>query len=404
MANYLPKGFRDYVFERADGMHQASERVAEVYERWGFRRFTPSAVEDADTFGQGADAWLLKNSFRFADRTGELLVLRSDMTLQAARVLSGELANVPSPLRLFYADRVFRNVGDGQGALREVFQAGVELAGAAGPEADAEVVAVTLEALRALGVEDLQVDIGHAEFVRVFLQGVGLKGADGDELGEALQRKDARGVADLRARGVLSSEQEQAALELIEAFGLGSLEAVSKLPIPEAPQALAELKGILDVLQGYGIEVRITFDPGEMRGFGYYTGFFFHVYSPAVGRALATGGRYDGLVQSFGRDLPAVGCAIDLAAVVPAMEVGRRRRIHIVNYRAQLNDALQLARGLRERGAAVSRDIVRRSFEESLAFARRLDMDVLVVLEADGTRRVLSVHDGSELGEAGLEG
>jgi ATP phosphoribosyltransferase regulatory subunit len=403
MSNYLPKGFRDYVFERADALHGAAEQVGSTYAKWGFRRLIPSTMEDADTFALGAGVQLQKQSFRFTDRTGELLALRSDMTLQAARVIGGELNELPPPIRLFYADRSFRNAPDGQGSLRELWQAGAELAGASGPEADAEIIAVSLDAIASLGVKDLLVDIGHAGFVREFLKGISLTQDQAAAVASALERKDERALQDLKNAGTLPEKAWQTAKRLITAFGTGSIQELEDLDLGFAAAAIAELKGIQEVLQTYGVTAKIAFDPGEVRGLDYYTGFFFHIYSAKSRSPLAAGGRYDRLLQVYGRDLPAVGCAIDLAVLVDEVSVRRSTRLHIVNLRNSRSDALALARGLREQGFAVSRDIVRRPWNESLAYAKRMEMDLLVLLESDGSQRVVKVRDGSEQGFSSIE-
>ncbi len=395
--NYLPKGFRDYAYERADALHEASQRVAEVYARWGFRRFVPSLVEDAETFARGADTQLLRQSFRFADRSGEMLALRADMTLQAARVMAGELAAVPPPLRLFYVDRVLRNVEDGRGALREVWQAGAELAGAPGPEADAEIIAVTLEALSALGAADLQVDLGHAGFLKGILARWHLDESASRAVLNAFERKDVRLLDDLRQQGILDDRAHGEARVMAEAFGLESPDAVDALGVELDAKALRELRGIVQVLGEYGVRVRVTFDPGEVGGFAYYSGFFFHVYAPGLRQPLAAGGRYDGLLKDYGRDLPAVGCAIDLAAALPMVASVAPPRIHIVNLRGERGEALRIAQELRALGCAVSRDIVRRPWSESLEFARRTGIRIVLILEADGTMRALEPDGGAEL-------
>lgn len=393
MANYLPKGFRDYVSARADALRGAADRIGDVFALWGYRRFLPSGVEDAETLAAGADGKLLQESFRFADRTGELLVLRPDMTLQAARVMAGELSGVPAPLRLFYADPVFRNLPEGRGELREIWQAGIELAGAQGPEADAEVIAVALEALAAVGVADAQVDLGHAAFVRNFLTAHELTGQGAADVAAALERKDTRRLDELKSAGVISAEARADALKLVGAFGLDAA-AVDRLGLTFLSAAAAELREIEAVLRAYGLRNRVTVDPGEVRGLEYYTGFFFHVYGAAARRPLAGGGRYDGLVGRYGRELPAVGCAIDLAAAAAGYAPAAPRRVHIVNLRATRDDALQLARALREKGVAVSRDIVKRPWEESQAFAQTAGIDALVVVEADGGYRWIELRAG----------
>jgi ATP phosphoribosyltransferase regulatory subunit len=397
MAGYLPKGFRDYLFENADALATAAHRLAEVYERWGYRRFIPSTLEDGDAMGKVAGEALIQQSFRFADRSGGLLSLRPDFTLQAARVIAGELAKEAPPFRLYYADRVFRHAADGQGALREIWQAGLELAGAEGPEADGEIIAVTLEALAALGLENLQVDIGHATFVRELVRDIRLDSQYFGRFITSIQRKDRLGLVELRNLGMLDERALKLGILAIDSFGVTDVAALRTLGLPFDEAAVAELEAMLDILNGYGVKARISLDPGEVRGLDYYTGFFFHVYQPDVRNPVAAGGRYDGLLRNFGRDLPAVGCAVDLAAVLPFVKSQKRERIHIVNLMAAREGAIQVARQLRSRGYAVSRDIVRRPWQESMAYARSAGISLLYKIEADGTHVVLDAVSGERV-------
>jgi ATP phosphoribosyltransferase regulatory subunit len=315
--------------------------------------------------------------------------------LQAARVLAGELSASAAPLRLFYVDRVFRNVPEGKGALREIWQAGAELAGVSGAEADAEIIAIALEALAALGVRDMQVDLGHTSFVRDFLSDLKLAPDATARLADALGRKDTRALQDLLAEGVLDEQGWQTAQKLIGAFGLVSAEEL-RSGGATSQAAVESLLGIAGVLKAYGVEAKVTFDAGEVRGLDYYTGFFFHIYAPGVGRPLAAGGRYDGLIGRFGRDLPAVGCAIDLEAAVANVPLRRANRVHIVALQDTRTGALALARRLRDAGNAVSRDIIRRPWEESLEFARQAGMDFVVLLESEGKQRLVEVASGKQ--------
>lgn len=390
MANYLPKGFRDYLFDRADALAYAVMRVSDVYTRWGYRRFIPSSVEDAATFGHAAGEDLLRQSFRFADRTGELLVLRSDFTLQSARAIAGELHDVPPPIRLAYADRVYRHVQDGRGAVREAWQAGVELAGAEGPEADAEIVAVTLEALGCLGLSELRLDFGHAGFIREFLRLLPTE-VQGDAA-SALQRKDARALLDLRRAGRLNEEAYTASCALLESFG-GTVPSDSQGILPAATEAVEQLQAISRVLSAYGIEVETTYDPGEVRGLDYYTGFFFHIYHPGISLPVAAGGRYDGLLCQYGRDLPAVGSAIDLTALASRLTASRASRIHIVNFRDSREAALGFAKALRSEGYDVSRDIVKRPLPQSVAFAQAMGIQSVLVLHPGARVELVRLAD-----------
>ncbi len=388
MGEYLPKGFRDYLFDRADTLERVQNTVGEVFRRWGYRRLVPSAVEDEETLRQGAGEALRRESFRFADRSGEIMALRPDLTLQSARVIAGELAAYPPPIRLFYSERVFRNRAEHTGELREVWQAGAELAGVEGPEADAEIIAVGLEALLQAGYDEtqLQVDLGHAGFVNGVFAALQLDTAASASVAAVLKRKDERAMRDLRDAGVVSDDAFRVLSKMLGAFGLRSMNELLALNLPGTEEAAADLQGIATVFSAYGITAEITLDPGDVGGLDYYTGFFFHIYHKELARPLAMGGRYDNLIGQYGRALPAVGCALDIGLVAESVTGQPSRQVHIVNYRSDRGAALELARVLRNAGIAASRDIVRRSESESLAFADANGIDSVVFVDQDGIR------------------
>ncbi len=187
----LPKGAKIYLPDEAARKRAVEERLFEVFRRWGYREVVTSAYEYFDVLSQGTDQELQERMFKMVDReSGRLLALRADVTPQIARIVATRMRDEPKPLRLAYVTDVFRYDEPQVGRYREFYQAGVELIGLPNPEGDAEMIAMTVEGLRALGLERFQIDVGQTEFFRGILEDVAADPATGQELRSALGRKD----------------------------------------------------------------------------------------------------------------------------------------------------------------------------------------------------------------------
>jgi ATP phosphoribosyltransferase regulatory subunit len=203
----------------------------------------------------------------------------------------------------------------------------VELLGAGGPAADAEALAVLRKALDRVGLDGAVLEVGHARFAGAVLEAAGLRAALRAEAEEALSRKDRGTLSRLagKARGALAARE--ALPSLAGLYGEGALSrarAVSKA-VPGAAGPLAELEASLRLARRRGVR-EVEVDLGEVRGLGYYTGITFAGYAPGAGSAVASGGRYDGLLARFGRPGPAIGFAVDLEYATQALERRAPRR------------------------------------------------------------------------------
>src|SRR6266481_2710980 len=187
----LPKGVKLYLPEEAAQKRMVEERLLGVFRRWGYREVVTPAYEYFDVIAQGTDHDLQERMFKMVDReSGRLLALRADITPQIARIVATRMRDEPKPLRLAYVSNVFRYDEPHVGRYREFYQAGVELIGLPNPEGDAEMIAMTVEGLRALGLERFQIDVGQADFFRGILEDLGLDESRARELRSALGRKD----------------------------------------------------------------------------------------------------------------------------------------------------------------------------------------------------------------------
>lgn len=299
MSQAIPPGTRDVLPEEMRELRAISSRMRAVFEEAGYGEVHTPALEYEEVLRRGEER-AAGARYRTFDEQGEVLALRSDMTIPIARVVGTRYADAATPLRFCYFAHAWRAVERGVGEPREFLQGGLELIGAHGPEGDAEVVALTIAALDASGLKRHRVGVGDGSLYRTLLRDLEVPEDRHMALMECLSRRDLVGlervVSDLPERDLLVEVPTlRGGPEILErAPALGMLH-----------QSLAE-RGVAD---------RVIFDLGLVRELGYYTGAVFEVYDPAVGFALGGGGRYDELLGRFGRPLPACGVALDLQRV-----------------------------------------------------------------------------------------
>ena len=187
----LPKGARIYLPDEVARKRHVEARLFDVFRRWGYREIVTPTFEFFDVLAVATDQAVQGNAFTFVDReTGRMLVLRADITPQIARIVATRLRDEPKPLRLSYVTNVFRYDEPQLAHYREFYQAGVELIGLDKPEAEVEILAMTVESLRALGLGRFQLDLGHPDFFRGLMEEVKTDAARERELRTALARKD----------------------------------------------------------------------------------------------------------------------------------------------------------------------------------------------------------------------
>lgn len=375
----LPKGARIYLPDEAQRKRHVESRLLDVFGRWGYRELITPTFEFFDVLSVGTDPAVQEDMFRLIDReTGRLLALRADITPQIARIVATRLRDEPKPLRLGYVTNVFRYDEPRLAHYREFYQAGVELVGLDKPEAEVEIIAMTVEGLSALGLKHFQIDVGHPDFFRGLMEETAATDEQAREVRAALGRKD---LAELEKRvGELGAPAHvaDALLALPTLFGRAEVleRAAAFARTPRAARALANLTEVYRLLGIYGLSDSVLLDLGEVRGFDYYSGMYFETYVADFGASVAAGGRYDHMLGRFGYQCPAVGFAFDVARALSVMEQQGVAvplpgpDFFIVDSTPDKTAALSLARRLRDLGASVARDIVSRALPESLACAR----------------------------------
>jgi ATP phosphoribosyltransferase regulatory subunit len=300
----IPPGTRDVLPEEMRELREISTRMRATFEEAGYGEVHTPALEYEEVLRRGEES-AAGARYRTFDERGDVLALRSDMTIPIARVVGTRYTDASPPFRFCYFAHAWRAVERGVGEPREFLQGGLELIGADGPEGDAEVVALTIAALDAAGLRRHRVGIGDGSLYRTLLRSSGVPETDHLPMLECLSRRDLVGL-----------ERRIAAVDGLDP---GPRAVLVELPAlrggPEVLERAPGLQVLHERLAERGVADRVIFDLGLVRELGYYTGAVFEVYDPAVGFALGGGGRYDELLGRFGRPLPACGVALDLQRV-----------------------------------------------------------------------------------------
>jgi ATP phosphoribosyltransferase regulatory subunit len=318
----LPAGVRDYLPRAARRRRVLAETLVAEFERWGYRRVITPAFEYEEVLERGAGA-SARGAIRFVEPlSGEVAVLRPDITPQVARLVATRLREQSGPLRLCYEGSVLR-LQTGPRGQREIIQAGIELYDLPGAVGDVEVVALAAAALEASQLCDFTLELGHPGFARGAVQALGLPPAASAAVLQAVGKKD-QATVDALVQG--ARRASPAARRLARALpGLyGGIEVLPRARRLAPPRPLAAaLDAVAAVVFGLrrrGVTERLAVDLGEVRGMGYYTGLRFAAYVAGQGEAILAGGRYDDLCGRYGRPRTATGFAVDVEAAALAQK------------------------------------------------------------------------------------
>ena len=399
MRPVTPRGFRDVLLTEAAERRAVARSMGDVFEAWGYGFVETPVVEEYATLEAGAGGSLEGTAFRLFDVDGSLLALRPEMTLPIARMVASRLVGQPGPHRLCYVADVFREKQSLRGEARQFVQAGVELVGAAGAVADAEVVAVLVEALEGAGLPSFTVGVGTVAVLCALLAG---SRRDDAWQASVMRAAHERNLVEIdRLAG--DPDLDPAVSEALRAVPRlrGGAEAIERC---RAYAAACGCAGAVDalaetwrLLEAAGVASRVSIDFGILRSFDYYTGLIVEAYAPGLGLPLGGGGRYDGVLAAFGAPTPAAGFALSVERVQIALaEQGAApvvRGLDAVIGGSDAAKVLAAARALRRAGmlvrVAASMDPVAIRGEADIAGAGgamiATDDGLIAPIGADGT-------------------
>src|SRR3954451_14638425 len=308
MIHPVPPGTRDVLPDEMRELRALNTCILGTWQRAGYGEVWTPTLEYEEVMRRGDDR-AAGAGFRTFDDHGHVLTLRADGTIPIARLVANRFEHTESPIRLCYFAHAYRAVKIRSGQPREFLQGGMELIGVPAPAGDAEVIALTLEALQAAGLRRHRLGLGDGGLYRTLLSEFEVPEPAREALLEALSRRDLVGV-ETRVHQLGLSDAARDLLVRLPTLRGGPevLERVNG-PVGRAVEGLPEL---YELVSERGAADRVIFDLGLVRELGYYTGVVFEVYDPAVGFAIGGGGRYDDLLGRFGRPLAACGIGLDV--------------------------------------------------------------------------------------------
>ena len=295
---------------------------------YGYEDIQTPIFEYFDVFSNEIGTTASKDLYKFFDKEGDTLVLRPDFTPSIARCAAKYFMEENVPLRFCYLGNTFTNTSNLQGKLKEVTQIGAELIGENSVYADAEMINLMIESLLNTGLVNFQVSIGQVEVFKGLVEEAGLDEETECRLREYISVKNMYGAEDVLLNAGVSKEISNTIIKMTDLYG--SIEALSAaksfVSNERSLKAIEHLEKVYEILTMYGNEKYISFDLGMLSKYRYYTGIIFRAYTYGIGDAIVKGGRYDNLLNHFGKNAPSVGFA---AVVDEILEALSRQKVEI---------------------------------------------------------------------------
>ena len=317
MIHPIPPGTRDILPDEMRELRELQATLAGVFEDRGYGQVATPTLEYDEVLQRAAGRGGI-GAYRFFDERGELLALRSDMTVPIARMASSRYADTELPLRFSYIGNAYRAVRPQRAQMRQFMHAGVELLGAGAPDGTAEVIEVLSAALDAVGLNRAVVGLGDADLFRQLLTELGVEGEPRERILDQLATHNLVGLEmEVDAVEGLDPAGRETLLRLPGLRGEAKtvLERAHELGGEAVERAIGRMQATYEELAKRGVADRVQLDLSLLRDLGYYTGAILEVYDPALGHILGGGGRYDDLLGQFGRAMPAAGFSLYLERV-----------------------------------------------------------------------------------------
>lgn len=379
----IPSGMRDWLKGEAKKKRILTNGLLEFLESWGYQEVTTPILEYYQVLVQGESGSEPDQLYKLIDRDGSILALRPELTTPIARVVSSKIQGKP-PWRLMYGGEVFRYEDIQAGKQRQFAQVGVELIGQKGPEADGEILALAIEALRKLGLEKFKVSLGHTGVLGGILQSLSGNEQEVKKARNLILEKDFVGLQHLLEKTGLEKASVDGLMDLLtKPLNPEKITGLTALPAQIA-EALEEIASIWQTVENYGYGTYIQVDLSTLRHQTYYTGMVFEIYTLGIGYPIGGGGRYDHLLCRFGKDYPATGFALGMERLLlslPEKEEGTKQVLLACGQPGARRQLTQRAYAMREAGCRVIADQRTMTKEEAARLAEEKNAQLCYIEE-----------------------
>jgi ATP phosphoribosyltransferase regulatory subunit len=407
-----PKGMGDLLPPDAEELRNLTRVVVNRFEQHGYDLIVTPLFEHADVVERGTDALDPRELLRFVEpESGEVAVLRPDITPQIARAIATRLNTYPAPWRLCYEGRVIRRRRGRARSHQQITQAGFECVGLTGPESDVEVLELTASACEIAQLTDFRIELSHVSIAQSLLDT--LPKQLHAPISERLARKDVAALGQFAHEANLPDDTTHHLCALVEHYGdIEVLDSAEReLRWPAAQNAIANLRELVARLDRDSTRARLGFDLSDARGSSYYTGMSFSVLAAGPGEPIGNGGRYDQLLQRYGAARPATGFAFDLENLQWALRACGHGRVEQRAFRVAIglgspSEQRRIAESLRKQQIVAATLPSHVDLQSCLAFAKSWGYDAVLALEGTrahlvrtrdaGERQLVSTHHAAQ--------
>jgi histidyl-tRNA synthetase len=392
-----PRGTRDFGPAEMARRRAVEQAMRDTCLRFGFGEVVTPTFEQSELFTLRSGEAIVDEMYVFKDKGDREMALRPEITASVIRFFVNEMSNLPKPLKLYYVGNCFRYENPQSGRYREFFQLGAELIGNENPETDAEVISLAVESLRATGLQDFNVRIGHIGILKsLVLEGIDDRSLAGNVL-RMIDKADFDTLAQtLDTNGVAGDLMESITNIAGTKGGVDVLESV------EESKANEHLKELFEILKLQGLD-DCQLDLGIVRGLDYYSGMVFEIDAPRLGaeKQVLGGGSYT-LSELFGGEpVFSTGFAIGIDRVMLALEAEKELPEYapLDAYVVPTEDAMRkyafaIVSKMRAKGLRADVDLMRRSMSKNLKYASSMGARYAVIVGKDEmAKRSVTLRD-----------
>lgn len=325
----IPQGAYDFLPFECERKIEIENALRAEFKNSGYKEIQTPAFEYYDVFTQDAVPYVQENMIKFFDLNGRILVLRPEMTVPIARVAATKLLQDSDTLRLFYMQNVYGLTDPGMNQQSEVSQAGIELIGEGGFEADTEMISLAIKALILTGLKNFKLEVGQVSFFRGLIQDCNIDDEQKEKLRALIDDKNTVELEYELSTMNIPSDVKEKLLALPNLFGgkevFDTAYALSDNEM--CKNAVDNIKQIYDSICALGYEKYISIDFGLLNNYNYYSGVIIRGITYEIGSPILSGGRYDNLLGEFGKPAPATGFALRIKEILLAIDKQQETKV-----------------------------------------------------------------------------
>lgn len=356
MSNWqLPEGIDELTGNKAIAFESARRALLDLYQSWGYEIVVPPMIEYADNLVLKSKS-INDKTFKFLDSvSARMLGVHSDITPQIARIDSKK-DNSEDVYRYCYINAILQTKADDFYASRSPIQAGIELYGFKGIDADIEVIVLMLSSLKLLDISTPTLSLGNTAIFNALCDAARLQNNHRDALRDIFRRKSLPDLNNFLSQNQIKESSKFKSLINLDGDAEVLDDALKVFKgMPSIIVAINDLKKLNDFFTDF--DIKLMFDLGEVKAYEYHDGIVFAAYSEKFSKAIAQGGRYDGLSQSFDSTREATGFSFDLKFLIhqQATKVDSKKVLNAPNI--DDSDLIEFVNNLRVKGHIIRTDL-----------------------------------------------